>query len=487
MPTSGREGATESGAERSVGSHVTRNFAFSLLRLGIGQVLGLVTIVVMTHQLTPSGYALFGAIAAAGPALFVMLTGSLGVVLVRQPHAVSREQLSASMSISVIALGGAALLSVLTGVLLDSTLIGVSFGAYLLLISPCLPAWVYRHHLLRSASVAFMDLADRAGYQIGAVVLAVAVTTSAVGVVTGAVIVSGVSACIVALLLLDGAPRLGSPRAIGVPIHDVGAALLLTVGSVGLEATLIPLVSVLATTVQAGYFAWSMSIMVVPMGFAMMAFQVLLPGFSRADAAAVGGAVGQASRLVLALGMVLSTIMIAGLPSMLTWLFPARWDDALPTLFMLGAATVVYAATLPLVAAWTARGSISALARTQLASTAAGLTAAGVLAVQFGAVGAATGLLVGRTVLWAAAHRSTGRMGYARAATLSVPLGAVLTPLGGVAAAWAASAVIDVGVLETVVAVAIAIPLGVLLTSAAIGPKVVSDIRTAWGLLTHRA
>jgi hypothetical protein len=56
-----------------------------------------------------------------------------------------------------------------------------------------------------------------------------------------------------------------------------------------------------------------------------------------------------------------------------------------------------------------------------------------------------------------------------------------------VAAAWAASAVIDVGVLETVVAVAIAIPLGVLLTSAAIGPKVVSDIRTAWGLLTHRA
>jgi O-antigen/teichoic acid export membrane protein len=470
----------------AVGTRVTRNDALSLLRLALGQVVGLAALVVLTNELAPAGYALYGAMAAAGPAAFVLVTGSIGTTLVRQRAPLAPGQVAAATTVAASWLALGALVSAGAGALLGQPLVGIAFGAYLLLLVPCVPAWVSLNRRLRSAAVAFIDLADRVGLQLGAATLAFATTLAATSVVAVAVVVSGIAASATALLASRAVPRFGRPSSLGVSRGDLTAAFLLTLSSVALDVALIPVAAAAASPTDAGYFAWAMSLMVVPLGFAAIAYQVLLPGFSRTDDTSLASAVAQSTRLVFALGVLLTVPLVAGAPSTLTWLFPQRWEASLGALCVLGAAGIVYATTLPMLAAWTARGDLPGIARAQLATSGIALVLAAALGMPYGATGIAVGLLAGRTCMLLAARRALVGLGLGAPGLPMIATGAVLAPLAGYATGHVLQQLVHDGLPATLLAVAAALPVAAVVVALACGRHARTDLRMAWTLLTGR-
>jgi O-antigen/teichoic acid export membrane protein len=393
-----------------IGSRVTRNWLVAVVRVVLAQVVAGIVFLVLSHELKPSDYALYVVAAIAAPMAYSLVATPVGLVLIRRPGTLDRRSVDAGFTfLCGYVVLGVLLLAVPIAVVgsVPRLLVGIG-AAYVMSLVLAFPAYVVLQRNLQSARTSIVELVDRVAFQLTAMFVVLA-GVSVERAVAGGLVVAGLSVVLLSQLFVRWRPRLRSPRHIAAELRDSVNPFLVVGTSLAVEGGLVPMVGMIAGATQAGLYGWAYGILAIPTGFVHAATTTLYPAFVRVADQHLRRAFRLASRLVAAMAVIGAATVAASIPTLIGTIFPERWDQAVPAVWLLLAALVVYAATSVANTYWNARRSLARFARWQVLATIVTFAVAASLASRYGATGAAAGYLCGRVVLAAALVRAMAR------------------------------------------------------------------------------
>jgi O-antigen/teichoic acid export membrane protein len=474
-------------AERAtIARRASRGFLASLLRVGLNQVAAGAALIIFARRLDGPEFALFTAFGLGAPLAYRLLTAPLSWVLIRQ-----RTQPSRALVTSVVAFVEAAVLIVGAGVLavgaaLDAWPLGVGLAAvvYVLALPLCLPTLVGLYRDVDVSRAAALEAVDRvAFYSLAAIGVLAGMGTDALVL---AFLGTAAAMLVSAQLLRPWRPARPSPRA-ALPLLRQAISTGATIAVAALsDLAMVPFVAVLAGGHEAGLWSWAYSAAyLVPLGVVGAAMNALFAAFARLPEGALAGDAAAATRLVTAAGGVVAALAAAVVPAAENVIFPHRWADAYPALWMAAAAAGALAAGAALSMLWNARLSTVQFACWQAIVLGCGYAAGLATVPLFGATGFAAAYLGAQVVLTAVLVRAArGRLGISLA-------GPVVRILGACAAAGLAGILLEralgPGVATMVAAAALVLAVAAGLLFAFERRALLSDVRGALAALRSGA
>lgn len=445
-----------------IGRRVTRNWLVAAVRVLLGQLVAALVIVVMSRELNKSDYAIFAMAALLVPLVFSVVATPVMQVLLRRPGALDRRSIHAAFTLEAVYVAACSILLAVGGLFVFEVPARLVIGGagYLALLCLALPSGVVLQRNLRTDLSSVIEFTDRSAFQ-AVTLLAVLAGAPVATAVTWGLLAAGVVVVGLSQRFQRWRWRLARPSYIRDELKQARYPLAIVVAQLFTEGMMVPLLAVVASTTVAGVYGWSTSIASILGGFIIAGMTTLFPAFARLAPDALPAAVAVSSRLVTAFSVIVGAVTMSAMPALTNIVVPARWNVAMPTVALLIAAAVVQGTSSVAATSWTSTNSFRTIARLHLVCAFLVLACAVPGGAAFGAVGAATSLLVGRIVFSVTVLIRVGRMldtllaGFAGAA---LPVGAIAAYAG-----WRAG----VGLGETWLA--FVLPPGISFIAAALG------------------